>query len=149
MELEIGWNVYRYTSSLPSNQEYPMRKSSLGSMLATILLLSTAALADFATPFVETKNKVGDVSEGHGYVLAGDSDDGPAFLVMVTSDTQQHLTILARAEKGIVPADLIGRPVVIRAEVVKAAGKTGSAAGMELKILEVKSTRKPAAGATK
>lgn len=126
-----------------------MRTNSLGLMIAALLLLSSVASADFATPFVETKNKVGDISEGHGYVLAGESDDGPSFLVMVTSDTHQHLTILARAEKGIVPADLIGRPVVIKAEVVKAAEKLGNSAGLELKILEVKSTRKPAAGATK
>jgi len=114
-----------------------------------ISLSTRTAFADLATPFLEgPAAEVGAISEGHGFVLAADnSDDGPGFLVMVTSDTGQYLVITARAEKGIVPANLIGRPVVIKAQVTKKGTKSGRPEGFELKVLGVTSTRKEPAPA--
>jgi hypothetical protein len=107
------------------------------------LIALTAARADWATPFAEINNKVGDVSEAHGYVVTtAENEDGP-FMVIVTTDTMQSVAILARADKSAVPVERIGRWSIIKAKVVKA--PTGNqATDMELQILSVRST-KPAA----
>ena len=119
----------------------PMR--SVAFLMVLLFVLSPAARADFSTPFLEgDSSKVGAVSEAYGHILADQGDDGPAFMVMVMSDTMQPYVILARAEKGVVPPELIGRQVLIKAEVVKATQKSGTSSGAELKILSVKDGRK-------
>ena len=114
---------------------------SIALAMVLLVLLATGAWADFSTPFVEN-SAVGAVSEGYGHILADESDDGPVFTVLVRSDTNEKITIRARAEKGVVPPELIGRQVIIRAELVKAPTKNGHGEGAELKILSVKDGRK-------
>jgi hypothetical protein len=114
-------------------------------MVAGLAMAWQVVRGDFATPFVEVNNKVGNVSEAHGYVLVPDGDDGP-FTVLVTTDTMQYVALAATAEKGVVPAELIGRWAIIKAEVVKAPAN-GQTVGMQLKILGVRSA-KPVAAAT-
>ena len=109
-------------------------------MLAVVVVMALVAglhlaRADMATPFVEINNKVGDVSESHGYVLANEGDD-EHFMVLVRNDSGQFLAIQATAEKGAVPTGAIGRFAVIKAEVTKASAKR-EVAGMQLKILGV------------
>jgi hypothetical protein len=118
----------------------------LGSILLAVVLLCALQLgvrADFATPFLEgNAAKVGAVSESYGHILVDQGDEGPNFMILVRSDTMEWFTILAKAEKGVVPAELIGRQVLIKAEVVKAPLQSGRSIGAELKILSVKDGRK-------
>jgi len=94
--------------------------------VTTILILwvglfgGTIALADFATPFMEINNKVGDVSEAHGYVVAlsHEVESCDHYLVVVTTDTMEHRVLDATADKNVVKEALLGRPVMIKAKVV-------------------------------
>ena len=111
--------------------------------LVLLLALSSGVRADFSTPFLEgNAAKEGAVTESYGHILADQGDDGPNYLVVVLSDTMQLHMILATAEKGIVPPELIGRQALIKAEVVKAPTKPGQSLGAKLKILSVKDGRK-------
>jgi hypothetical protein len=124
---------------MTSSQEIQMKRSRL-IVLAMVVACAIPALvgrADYATPFVETNNKVGDVAEVHGYVLASDRDDGP-LMVLVATDTMDYVAILAKADKGVVPPERMGRWSIIKAQVVKAP-TASKALGMELKILGVRS----------
>lgn len=111
-------------------------------LVVTTLLVIGVARADFATPFVEIQNKVGDISEGHGYVVATSNDKEPAgFLVIVLTDTMEHVVIRAKADPGTVKPSLLGRPVIVKAKITKRVEASGSKPPrVELKILNV---RKP------
>ena len=73
-------------------------------LLAAILLLTNVLEADFATPFVEVNNKVGDISEVYGYVIAlsPNIEKCTHFLVIVTTDCMQHVVINATAKRGLI-----------------------------------------------
>jgi general secretion pathway protein G len=90
------------------------------SFLLMGLFGGTIAMADFATPFVEINNKVGDVSEAHGYVVAlgHEVENCDYYLVVVTTDTREHVVLDATADKNVVKEALLGRPVLIKAKVV-------------------------------
>ena len=109
------------------------------------LVLVRHALADRATPFVETTRKVGDVSESYGYVVAQRPkvEECKHYLVIVGTDTMQHVVIRATAKKGMVKESLLGRPVMIKAEVTerKKDPKTERVT-VQLKILSVKPWKK-------
>lgn len=108
-------------------------------LLVGILLIVPAALADFSTPFIEdSKNQVGNVIEGHGFLLAEELDRGTGYLILVTSDTAVHFLIVAEAERGVVRSEVLGRSCVIRAQVLSRPAqppRSGYALGMRLKIL--------------
>jgi hypothetical protein len=91
--------------------------------------------ADFATPFVEINNRVGDVSTSHGYVMTSGSEINPRFFVMVMSDTMQPVVLWATAKQGVVKESLLGREIVIKAVVTKAGSRTTKP---ELEILSTK-----------
>ena len=118
-------------------------------ILGSGALVPRHALADFATPFVEINNKVGDVSEGHGYVVAlgHKVESCKHFLVVVTTDCEEHIVLEATADNNVVKEPLLGRPVIIKAEVVdrKEDPKTKRAT-VKLKILSVKSSKKKSEG---
>jgi len=88
-------------------------------ILVVMPLIGNSVVADFATPFIEINNKVGDVSEAHGFVvvLSSKVEDCRSFLVIVTTDTMEHVVIRATAEKNLVKESLLGRQVIIKAEV--------------------------------
>ena len=109
-----------------------MRNYKMLLSMAWVILVGLAPCrADFATPFVEIHNKVGDVGMTHGYVVV----EGPArFLVIVMTDSMNHVVLRATAEKGVVKDSVLGREVRIKASVTKA--KTPNV-NPELKILSV------------
>lgn len=87
---------------------------------AAILLFTNVLEADFATPFVGINNKVGDISESYGYVVALDPNIGECtyFLVIVINDREQYVVINATAKKKLITQSLLGRQVIIKAKVV-------------------------------
>jgi hypothetical protein len=109
-------------------------------------LFATPAFADWATPFVEINNKLGDVSESHAYVVAlgADVETCDHYLVVVTTDCMEHIVIRATAEPGVVKESLLGRPVLVRGKVVerKEDSETGRVS-VELQILEMKPIPSP------
>jgi len=129
----------------------PRAKGMLRSMLLGMLILAATflivrgTLADFATPFMEINNKVGDVSEAHGYVVAlgHKVEDCKHYLVIVTTDCMEHIVIKSTADKNVVKEPLLGRPAIIRAEVTdrKEDPKTKRVV-VQLKILSVRSSEK-------
>lgn len=89
-------------------------------VLVAVLFCPSRAGADFSTPFVESNNNVGDVSKSRGYIVAtGIPSETAHFLVIVTTDTLQHITIRATAKKGVVPESALGRPAIIEAKIVE------------------------------
>jgi len=88
-------------------------------LLVATLLIVRAGDADFATPFAGVNNEVGDVSEAHGYVVAMGPNvrDCKYYLVIVMTDCMEHVVMMATAEKGVVKESLLGRPVIVGAEV--------------------------------
>ena len=124
-----------------------MLRSTLSGILfvAAILLIARGALADFATPFVEINNKVGDVSEAHGYVVAlgHKVEECTYYLVIVTDDCMEHIVIESTADKNVVKEPLLGRPVIIRAEVTdRKEDPETKRVIVQLKILSVRSSEK-------
>ena len=91
-------------------------------------------VADFATPFVEINNKIGDVSVTHAHVAALGPDMGSRFLVIVMSDQMQFVVLRATAKQGVVKESLLGREISIRAKVTKTRSATNKP---ELEILHV------------
>lgn len=109
--------------------------------IAFALFVTPRAVADFATPFLQTADKVGDVSEEHGYVVALDleMEDCKHYLVIVTNDNMQHIVIEATADKNVVKASLLGRQVTIKAQVaVREEDPDNKRVVLKLKILSVK-----------
>ncbi len=105
-----------------------------------IFSISQIARADSATPFVEVNNQVGDVSEAHGWVVASGSklEESDSFLVIVTTDTMKHVVIRATAEKGVIRESVLGRWVLVKAEVVERYGDPRTdPSKIKLKILAV------------
>jgi len=104
-------------ASIPFHKLVPICVLALAFILVAVFW--TTARADFSTPFVEN-TKVGDVSKRHGYVVAtSNKKESKGFLVIVSTDTEEYVVIPATAEKGTVDNSLLGRPVVIEAEIVK------------------------------
>ena len=108
--------------------------------LTMIALAPPAVHGDFATPFVEINNEVGDVSKAHCYVVAISHDFFPVHLVIVGTDTSEHVVIKATVAREIVKTDLLGRPVIIKAETVT---PTRSNYHTKLKILSMEPWGKP------
>ena len=111
-------------------------------ILGAALSAGTLALADYAAPFLEINNKIGDVSEAHGYVVATGHEDSTHFLVIVRTDTMEHIAIRATAGKDVVKESLLGRPVIIKAEVVDRKEDRDKRITVQLKLLSVRSASK-------
>ena len=107
--------------------------------LGLLLTALSPCRADFATPFVEINNKMGDVSSAHGYVVAMGPEMDPQYLwVIVRTDTFEHVVLRAAAKDGVVKESLLGRWVIIKAVITKAGVKTGAGRTRpELEILSV------------
>jgi hypothetical protein len=76
--------------------------------------------ADWATPFTDIHNQVGDVSTAHGYVVAlSHRENSKHYLVIVTTDTMEYVVIRATAEKNVVPPDFLGCQVIVEGKVTK------------------------------
>lgn len=109
--------------------------------LAAILFFTNVSEADFATPFVEINNKVGDISEAHGYVVAlsRNAEGCTSFLVIVATDEEQHVVINATARRKLITRAFIGRPVTIRAKIIKRSENSkNNKTEIELEILSVR-----------
>jgi hypothetical protein len=112
------------------------------SILAAAFFVQNSARADLATPFVEMNNQVGDISEAHGWVvtLGSKLEDSKYFYVIVNTDTMDQVVIGATAEKGVVKESLLGRWVIIKAQVTSLSDAPRlTHANIQLKILSVKS----------
>jgi hypothetical protein len=85
-----------------------------------IVFYGRTTQADFATPFVEINNHVGDISEARGFVVArcNPVEECSHFIVIVSTDRLTFVTIGATAESDVVKNSLVGRPVIIKAEVI-------------------------------
>jgi hypothetical protein len=140
-----------------------MKHSTRSAFVTVSVLLSVCILAfasncyaDFATPFVEVNNKLGDVSTTQAYVLTLGPQSTNRFMVVVMTDTRQYevykatpnqgvvmleksqlraiLVLQATAKEGVVKDSLLGREVLLKATIAKAGSwKTLP----ELEILEV------------
>jgi len=121
-------------------------------ILSVGLLGGATAQADFATVFTEINNKVGDVSEAHGHVVAlgHEVDSCHNYLVIVRTDTMQYVILNATADKSVVQGPLLGRPVMIKAKVVDQTQdqQTGRVLPT-LRILSVTSSAKKASSASR
>ncbi len=109
-------------------------------VFAGLFFISQNARADFATPFVEMNNQVGDVSEAHGWVATTGSTlkEGDSYFVIVTTDTMKHVVIRAAAEMGVVRESVLGRWVLVKAEVAERYGDPRTdPSKIKLKILAV------------
>lgn len=95
----------------------PIRMVLLAACIGFFPALS--ARADFATPFIEINNKLGDVSEAQGWIVNFLDDTAPWYLIVVAGDTGQFYVLRAKAEPGIVPKELVGRSSIIKAEIVR------------------------------
>ena len=106
------------------------------SVVAMLLLTSSQAMADFATPFVET-TPVGGTSKEYGYLVSL-GPTGTHFLVVVKNDQMEFLVLRGVAEKGIVQDSMLGRRAVIQAKVLKKELDEGkNQIDVELKITRV------------
>lgn len=126
----------------PNQQRWLMMAIFLS--IASTVFFASRAVADFATPFRETTTKVGDVSEEGGYVVAlghevADCND---YLVIVRNDNMQYVTIEATADKKVVKESLLGRPVIIKAQVTaREKDSNGMLVVLKLKILSVRDSK--------
>ena len=103
-------------------------------MFMLLLFLPVSLVrADMSTPFVDTLRTVGQVAEGRCYVL-WDADETENYLVMVTSDTRQHLIIYATAEQGVVNPEFLGRWMLVRAALVTKSTVEGKPEGMRTRF---------------
>jgi len=101
-----------------------------------LLLTSSLAMADFATPFVET-TPVGGTSKEYGYLVSL-GPTGTHFLVVVKNDQMEFLALHGFAEKGVVQDSMLGRRAVIQARVLKKEiDKSTNRVDVELKITRV------------
>ena len=112
--------------------------------LAAILLFTNVLEADFATPFVEVNNKVGDISEAYGYVVAlsPNIEKCTHFLVIVIDDRMRPVGFYATAEKKLITQSLLGRPVIIKAKVVSREEYRDKTKDIRLEILSVRPLEK-------
>ena len=113
--------------------------------LAAILFFTNVLEADFATPFVEVNNKVGDISEAHGYVVAlsPNIEQCTHFLVIVTTDCEEHVVINATANRELITQSFLGKPVIIKAKVIsRNENARTKKTEIELEILSVRPLEK-------
>jgi hypothetical protein len=109
-------------------------------IFAGLFFVNQKAIADLATPFVEVNNQVGDISEAHGWVVASGStlEESDSFLVIVLTDTMDHVVLRAAAAKGLVREFVLGRWVLVKAEVAERYGDPRTdPSKIKLKILSV------------
>lgn len=124
----------------PASRPYVLCVVSVLLAASTLVLHSPPpSFADFATPFADIHNQVGDVSKAHGYVVAlSHRENSKHYLVIVRTDTMEYVVIRATAEKNVVPPDLLGCPVIVEGKTTKSEKneKTGQVT-VELEILSV------------
>ena len=97
-------------------------KTILCLTLCSIALCVGISLADFPTPFVEVNNQVGDVSQAHAFIVTLGplaSKTHEHYLVVVPTDFGEYVVIDAIAKKEIVKETLLGREIVLEAEVIE------------------------------
>ncbi len=85
--------------------------------IIVLVLASSQAAADHATPFVET-TPVGGTSKEYGYLVSL-GPQGTHFLVIVMTDQLEYLALRGVAEKGVVKDSVLGKRAVIQARVLK------------------------------
>ena len=98
-------------------------KKMFARLCVSVVLLSPC-FADFATPFVEIKNKPGDIADTRARVVALGPNIGSQFLVIVMNDQEQPVVLWATAKKGILDDSVLGREVQIKAKVTRAGTAT-------------------------
>jgi hypothetical protein len=105
---------------MDTNKVQPQKLVYVIIFFAAILLFTNVLKADFATPFVEVNNKIGDISEASGYVISLDPniEECTNFLVIVLNDCMEYVSIKATATKKLITQSLLGRPVIIKAKVI-------------------------------
>ena len=110
--------------------------------LCSIALCVGVSLADFATPFVEINSQVGDVSQAHAFIATLGplvSNAQEHYLVIVPTDSGEYVVIDAIAKKGIVKGALLGREIVLKAEVIERIEDSKTKhSKIKLRILSVK-----------
>jgi hypothetical protein len=117
-----------------------VRIKAVAMVMMILSLASPAVHGDFATPFMEINNKVGDVSTAHCYIVAISHSFFPVHLVIVDTDTSEHVVIKATVAREIVKTDLLGRPVIVKAQTV---APTKSNYHTTLKILSMEPWGRP------
>lgn len=101
----------------------------------SLFILLSACFADFATPFVDVNNELGDISEARARVAALGPTMASPFLVIIMNDELQPVVLWAKAKKGVIRQSLLGREIRIKAVITK----TGTAsANPEVEILQAK-----------
>ena len=78
-----------------------------------MMALPLTIWAEFAVPFVETQNRVGDEAECRAYV----SRFGINYVVILMNDRGQPEMVMTRARDHVIREELLGREVRIRGKV--------------------------------
>ncbi|MDD5596102.1 MAG: hypothetical protein PHY94_07680 [Candidatus Omnitrophica bacterium] len=110
-------------------------------LIASIFLLNIIGRinADIATPFVDT-GKVGEISEGYCWLISENKND---YLVIVHTDTAEFMVLSAIDTQGVVNESLLGKPVILKAKVLKKEIRENEEPYILLEILSVKPTLSP------
>ena len=100
-------------------------------LIVLVCLAARTALADMSTPWVENA-KVGTEQTAHAWVIAMNAEQ-TVFNVLVFTDRHTPVVLVATVEKGVVPADTLGKPAMVKAKVTKQADGVTT----EVQILQV------------
>jgi hypothetical protein len=134
--------IIMQTSERQKKQTSLFKPIMFAVLIIAAISITQNARADFATPFIEINNNIGDVSDAYGYVVADDNNaaECSAFLVIARTDTMDYVVIKATANKGVVAESMIGRWVIIKAQVTNRQidPKTNRIKEVLLKILSVR-----------
>ena len=104
-------------------------------------VLNSQVKADFATSFVDT-GAVGEITEGRCWLAwTNGNEKGDAFLVIVSTDTLQHMVLDATAKKGVIPESLWGRPIIVKAKILRMEYRSDGYLDMMLEVLSAKETK--------
>jgi len=94
--------------------------------------------AYFATPFVDT-GSVGEITEGRCWLAwTNGNEKEDAFLVIVSTDTLQHIVLHGTARKGIVQELMWGKPVIVKAKILEKEYRSDDYLQVILEVLSVK-----------
>ena len=117
----------------------PIQQTKTGVVIFAVVLvfIGNIVRADAPTPFLDAKNKVGDVTTTEAGLISLGSGD---YLVVVVDDTVEYHAIKASAGKGVVKPEHLGHPVTVKAKIVERIERKGPPQ-IRLEILSVEQAR--------